>query len=87
MTRGTLVSIKAIDDKGEEDMGDLIFALLSTLVRIEEAKRWGRSVVNIAISKSIVYRMTFVHANLFYRYTRQRSQLGFGTENVRGIFE
>jgi hypothetical protein len=77
MTRGTLVSMKAIDDKGESTMTSVIYALLSTLNLIGKEKGQGRSVVNIAMSKSIVYRMAFVHANLFYRYTsRQHFQMG-----------
>jgi hypothetical protein len=88
MTKGTLVSMKALGDNGDITITGVIYALLSTLTHIDEEKRWGRSVVNIAISKSIVYRMTFVHANLFYRYTsRQRSQMGFVTDNVPVIFE
>ena len=61
--------MKAIDDKGDLTMAGIVYALPSTIDDIDEEKRWGRSVVNIAICKSIVYRMTFVHANLFYSYT------------------
>ena len=54
MTRGTLVSMKAMNDKGKVWMTDIILALVTTLAHIEATERWGRSVVNnIAVGKSM----------------------------------
>jgi hypothetical protein len=72
MIKGTLVSMKAIDIQGRLTMASISYALSSTLIDIDTKERWGKSVVNIAAScKSIVYTMTFVHANLFYSYASQ----------------
>jgi hypothetical protein len=66
MIRGTLVSMKAYDDKGKLTMGGFVNTFMATIEDIEKQKRrWGKSVVNIPQGKSIVYRMTFVHANYF----------------------
>jgi hypothetical protein len=68
MTRGTLIFMKV----GDLTVANIAYALSETIVDINTEKRWGRSVVNIGIGKSIVYRMTFVHANIFYSCASQR---------------
>jgi hypothetical protein len=72
MMRGTLVPIKALDSQGHLTSTRFEYALSSAIIDIGKNERWGKSVVNIGVCKSIVYRMTFVHANLFYSCGSQR---------------
>jgi hypothetical protein len=84
MMEGTLVSMKAYDDKGDLTMGGFVGAFEATVKDIMRKKRerQGWSVINISTCKSIVCRMTFVHANLFYslpiRSARRRESEGYG---------
>ena len=64
MIQGTLVSIKAFDDKDEFPISNFWDAFASAITDItQKPRRRGRSVININ-SKSIIYQMTFVHNNL-----------------------
>jgi hypothetical protein len=68
MTRGTLVAIKASRKNIDPllFLGDICIAFGWAINHIAENKRQGKSVINLslALGKSIVYKMAFVHTNL-----------------------
>jgi hypothetical protein len=64
MIKGTLVSMKVFDDKGELDISYIFTAFGRAINDITNKKRRGRSVINMGQGKSIIYQMTFVHNNL-----------------------
>jgi hypothetical protein len=66
MMRGILVSMKGYNNEGDLTMAGFVDAFETTVKDIVQKRRRGKSVVNISMCKSIVYIMTFVHANLFY---------------------
>jgi hypothetical protein len=64
MTRGTLVAIKTSRKDGNIRSGDVFIAFGWAIDDIAERKRQGKSVINISLSKSIVYKIIFDHTNL-----------------------
>ena len=72
MIKGTLVFIKVGDDNGSLQVKAVFTGIVMAITDIVTKKREGMSVINISLSKSIIYKMTFVHTNLLYRYPDTR---------------
>jgi hypothetical protein len=70
MIKGTVVAIKATHNNGDLTMESIWNAFAMAINDIVAKGRQGRSVINISLGKSIVYKMAFVHTNLLYVYLR-----------------
>jgi subtilase family protein len=77
MTRGTLVAVKVSLSNGYATAGDVFIAFGWAIDDVVNKERQGKSVINLSIGKSIVYKMTFVHTNLLYSWrARPREEMG-----------
>ena len=66
MIKGTLVSVKSNNNGLDITMGGIWEAFGMAILDIVDKKRQGRSVINISLgSKSIIYKMTFLHTNYY----------------------
>jgi subtilase family protein len=60
MIKGTLVSMGSCYSNGGLIMSSIFRAFGMAIIDIETKGRQGRSVINISLSKSIIYKMTFI---------------------------
>jgi hypothetical protein len=67
MIKGTLVFMKVGDHNGNLWASAIFTSFGMAITDIVTKKRKGKSVINISLSKSIIYKTTFVHTNLLYR--------------------
>ena len=72
MIKGTLVSIKSHNNRDDITDGGIWGAFGMAIKDIVTNNRQGRSVINISLCKSIIYKMTFVHTNLLYSFPRDQ---------------
>lgn len=61
MTEGTMVAVKATGENGEYRNEFIYYAIGWAIEDIYDKGRSGRSVINISLSKSTIYTMTFVY--------------------------
>jgi hypothetical protein len=67
MIKGTLVSVKSHNRERDLTAARVWRAFGMAILDIVAKERQGRSVINMSLgSKSIIYKMTFVHTNLLY---------------------